>query len=133
MRRKANSSARFYVSKASGLEDMTREELADALLADEGLLPYSVQMHSACRAPYCLRARKGGDQPTCRFFFFPRPLFTDPVVTKEFNHKSWLFSPARNQGILNQCAPAITMCWMANTDIQPYDLTRGVGVYRQDA
>ena len=77
-----------------------------------------LQMHSACRAPYCLRRGKGGVQPTCRFLF-PRPLFTDPVVTKEINHKSWLFSPARNQATLNQCAPAITMGWMANTDIQP--------------
>ena len=46
MRRKANSSARFYVSKASGLKDMTREELTDALLADEGLLPYIVRQGS---------------------------------------------------------------------------------------
>jgi hypothetical protein len=76
-------------------------------------------MHSACRAPYCLRVRKGSDQaPVCRFFF-PRPLFTDPVVTKEIDHKAWLFSPARNQETLNQCAPVITMGWMANTDIQP--------------
>ena len=87
-----------------------------------------LQMHSACRAPYCLRAKKGGDQPTCRFFF-PRPLFMDPVVTKEINHKSWLFSPARNQEALNQCAPAITMGWMANTDIQPPTTLRAVLSY----
>jgi hypothetical protein len=49
----------------------------------------------------------------------PPPLFQDPVVTKEINHKGWLFSPARNQGNLNQCAPVVTMGWMANTDIQP--------------
>jgi ATP-dependent DNA helicase PIF1 len=78
-----------------------------------------LQMHSACRAPYCLRAKKGlNEPPTCRFFF-PRPLFTDPVVTKDINHKAWLFSPARNQETLNQCSPVITMGWMANTDIQP--------------
>ena len=87
-----------------------------------------LQMHSVCRAPYCLRAKKGGDQPACRFFF-PRPLFTGPVVTKEINHKSWLFSPARNQGALNQCAPAITMGWMANTDIQPPTTLRAVLSY----
>ena len=78
-----------------------------------------LQMHSACRASYCLRVPKGSDQPpTCRFFYL-RPLFQHAVVTKEINHKSWLFSPARNQGALNQCAPVITMGWMANTDIQP--------------
>jgi hypothetical protein len=43
MRRKANSSARFYVSKTSGLKDMSRNELGDALLADEGLLPQIVR------------------------------------------------------------------------------------------
>jgi hypothetical protein len=36
---KANSSTCFYVSKASGLKDLSRDELAEALLADEGLLP----------------------------------------------------------------------------------------------
>ena len=29
-----------------------------------------------------------------------------------------MFSPARNQASLNQCAPVIAMGWMANTDIQ---------------
>ena len=77
-----------------------------------------LQMHSTCRAPYCLRYKDGSLCPQCRFFF-PRPLFNAPVVTREINHKSWLFSPARNQGLLNQCAPAITIGWMANTDIQP--------------
>jgi ATP-dependent DNA helicase PIF1 len=74
-------------------------------------------MHSACRALYCLRVKK--DQPLACCFFFPRPLFLDLVVTRDINHKSWLFSPARNQGTLNQCAPVITMGWMANTNIQP--------------
>ena len=77
-----------------------------------------LQMHSTCRAPYCLRVNKETGHSYCRFFF-PRPLFTAPVVTKDINHKTWLFSPARNQGTLNQCSPPITMGWMANTDIQP--------------
>jgi hypothetical protein len=37
MRQKAGSLARFYVLKASGLKDMTREELIGALQADTGL------------------------------------------------------------------------------------------------
>ena len=78
-----------------------------------------LQIHSVCRGGYCLRVRKGSDGPAeCRFFF-PRPLFDIPVVTKAINHKSWLFSPCRNQGNLNQCASVITMGWMANIDIQP--------------
>jgi hypothetical protein len=88
-----------------------------------------LQMHSACRAPYCLRVKRGSDQPpTCRFFF-PRPLFLDPVVTRDINHKGWLFSPAQNQGTLNQCAPVIAMGWMANTDIQPPTDLRAVLSY----
>ena len=46
MRRKANSAVRFYVSKTSSLKDMTREELMDALLADERLLPHIVRQGS---------------------------------------------------------------------------------------
>jgi len=44
-----------------------------------------LQMHSTCRAPSCLRVKNGGDQPTCRFFF-PRPLFTEAVVTRVINY-----------------------------------------------
>lgn len=78
-----------------------------------------LQMHSVCRPGACLRVKKGEDKtPYCRFFF-PRPLFDDPVVTKDINHKSWLFSPARNIPDMNQCSAPITMGWMANTDIQP--------------
>lgn len=78
-----------------------------------------LQQHTTCRIPYCLRPKKGSDvPPTCRFFY-PRPLFPAPIITQEINHKSWLFSPARNQASFNQCSPVITMGWMANTDIQP--------------
>jgi ATP-dependent DNA helicase PIF1 len=77
-----------------------------------------LQVHSTCRVPYCLRLKRGSEVPSCRFFF-PRPLFPDPVVTQEINHKGWLFSPARNQANLNQCTPLLTVGWMANTDIQP--------------
>jgi len=77
-----------------------------------------LQMHSACRAPYCLRVKRGTERPSCRFFF-PRPLFPVAVVTKEINNGAWLFSPRRNQATVNQCTSAVTMGWMANTDIQP--------------
>ena len=46
MRQKAGSSARFYVSKASGLKDMSREELTDALQADTGLTAQIVRQGS---------------------------------------------------------------------------------------
>ena len=47
MRQKAGGSARFYVSKASGLKDLSRDELTEALLADEALLPQIVRQGSA--------------------------------------------------------------------------------------
>ena len=43
MRRKASNSARFYVSKASGLKDLNREELTEALQTDESLLSHIVR------------------------------------------------------------------------------------------
>jgi hypothetical protein len=46
MCRQVNSSALFYVSKASGLKDLSRDELTEALLADEGLLPQIVRQGS---------------------------------------------------------------------------------------
>jgi hypothetical protein len=43
---------------------------------------------------YCLRVKHESDgPPTCQFFF-PLKLFPEPIVTKEINNKSWLFSPA---------------------------------------
>jgi hypothetical protein len=72
-----------------------------------------------CRQRYCLHVRSGFDEPPRCRFFFPRELSPELVVTKKINHKSWLFSPVRNQVTLNQCSTVITMGWMANTDIQP--------------
>src|SRR6195952_492800 len=67
-----------------------------------------LQKHSRCTASYCLRTSRETQQSSCRFFF-PRPLFADAVVTRGINPKSWLFSPARNDPLLNQCIPAFTM------------------------
>jgi ATP-dependent DNA helicase PIF1 len=77
------------------------------------------QVHTQCKPSYCLRAKKNSSEPPKCRFFFPRPLFTDPVITKDINNKHWLFSPARNHGLMNQCSPVIAMGWRANTDIQP--------------
>jgi ATP-dependent DNA helicase PIF1 len=87
-----------------------------------------LQLHSACRPSYCLRTRKGDTQPSCRFFY-PRPLTLQAVVTKDINHKDYMFAPARNQSTLNQCLPVVTMGWMANTDIQPSLTLHGVLAY----
>ena len=46
MRQRAAGSARFYVSKNSGLKELSREELAEALEEDESLLPHIVRQGS---------------------------------------------------------------------------------------
>jgi hypothetical protein len=52
-------------------------------------------------------------------FSYSRKLFLELVVTKEINHKSWLFSLIQNQAYLNQYSIIIIIGWMANTNIQP--------------
>jgi ATP-dependent DNA helicase PIF1 len=84
-----------------------------------------LQLHSQCRPSYCLRRKKGDTTPCCRFFY-PRLLAQWPSLTKEINHRDYMFAPARNQAILNQSSPVITMGWMANTDIQPSVTLRAV-------
>ena len=83
------------------------------------------QQHNNCPGPACTRKHKETQEKSCRFFY-PRPCFDEATVTKDINHKSWMFGPKRNQGFLNQCSPAITMGWMANTDIQPATTLRAV-------
>ncbi|KAH9206468.1 hypothetical protein DL95DRAFT_416517 [Leptodontidium sp. 2 PMI_412] len=120
MRRKANSSARFYVSKASGLEDMTREELADALLADEGLLPYSVQPppDALSLSSTVLSTGKEGWRST------HLSLLLLPSTA--------VYGSSRDKG--DQSQVVVVLAGPEPRDPQPpYDLTRGVGVYRQDA
>jgi hypothetical protein len=46
MRQRAASAARFYVSKSSGLKDLNRENLSEALETDESLLPHIVRQGS---------------------------------------------------------------------------------------
>ncbi|KIX00539.1 uncharacterized protein Z518_10679 [Rhinocladiella mackenziei CBS 650.93] len=68
MRRRASNSARFYVSKASGLKDLTREALTEALLTDESLLPQIVRQGSALNGtrPFW-RNKRTGLQAQARF------------------------------------------------------------------
>jgi hypothetical protein len=76
------------------------------------------QVH-ICQLRYCLHVKHDSDGPLSCRFFYSQKLFLEPVVTREINHKSWLFLPVRNQAYLNQCSAIITMRWIANTNIQP--------------
>ena len=86
-----------------------------------------LQQHT-CSPAYCLRTKKGEAAARCRFFY-PRPLATRPAVTRSINQKSYTFAPVRNQAVLNQCAPVITLGWLANTDIQPSTTLDGILTY----
>ena len=59
IRRKASNSARFYVSKASGLKDLNREELTEALQTDESLLPQIVRQGSTLTGTRPFQRNKG--------------------------------------------------------------------------
>jgi hypothetical protein len=50
---------------------------------------------------------------------FPRAHTAEAAVTKEINHKSYIFGAGRNQEDLNPYCPLVTLGWLANTDLQP--------------
>lgn len=84
-----------------------------------------LQMHPPCTFPYCLRKIKGTDSMRCRFSF-PRQCRDHADCSKEVNDKKYKFLPRRNQELLNQAAPVMTLGWQANIDIQPATSQTGV-------
>ncbi|KAF6820018.1 hypothetical protein CSOJ01_01086 [Colletotrichum sojae] len=67
---------------------------------------------------YCQRKKKGTDVVACRFHF-PHPERPVPDVTKDFNLNHWIFVGRRNDEMLNHFSPALSVGWLANTDISP--------------
>ena len=59
-----------------------------------------LQQHSTCSLSYYLQKKKGSNSIQC-WFFYLWPLYTDLVVTKEVNEKSYIFALACNQLLLN--------------------------------
>jgi hypothetical protein len=77
MQRKTGKSARFYVSKSSGLKDLTREELAIALADDETLLPQIVRQGSGLTGTRPFWRNKSNSLHAIARFLLPRasPVF----------------------------------------------------------
>lgn len=75
-----------------------------------------VQRHLKHTPGYCLRKPESGGAAVSRFKF-PFPLVTSSQITK--TDGKWIFSPKRNDGLLNERNPFISQLWRANTDIQP--------------
>lgn len=76
-----------------------------------------VQIH-ACNRTYCLRKKKDSDVESCRFYF-PHAVTDTPSLTRGLNPRFWKFLPVRNDPRLNAYNRAISMGWLANTDITP--------------
>ena len=76
------------------------------------------QRHTQCTEAYCLRREKATGDLKCRFYF-PRELEEEATVTDKYNPRQWIFAPSRNDPILNQYCPAVTLGWLANTDMSP--------------
>ena len=60
MCQKAGSSACFYVSKASGLKNLSYKELTKALLTDKALLPQIVHQGSTLPSTHLFWKNKSG-------------------------------------------------------------------------
>ena len=81
-----------------------------------------------CSGGYCLRTKKGSKENICRFGF-PRSLQEISTVTVEPDRGFWSFAPQRNDSLLNQYNPVLTMAWMANTDVNPITSLQAVIQY----
>ena len=81
-----------------------------------------------CSGGYCLRTKKGSKEKICRFGF-PRSLQETSTVTVEPDRGFWSFAPQRNDSLLNQYNPVLTMAWMANTDVNPITSLQAVIQY----
>ena len=77
MYQKAGGSARFYISKASGLKDLSQDELTEALLTDKALLLQIVQQGSALTGTCLYWRNKSNHLQAQACFLSPRmsPVF----------------------------------------------------------
>jgi ATP-dependent DNA helicase PIF1 len=69
---------------------------------------------------YCLRKKRGSEERTCRFYY-PQEERDEPVVFRDplRNPQHFTFFAERNDSLLHKYNRAITMGWLANTDISP--------------
>ena len=66
------------------------------------------QRHTVCTDSYCLRKIKGTDRKACRFDF-PRLPQETAAVTRDINPLYWMFTPQRNDSLLNPYIASVTM------------------------
>ena len=74
-----------------------------------------VQNH-VCDSVYCQRKNRRTNETSCRFYF-PRNYRNSAEFTTQMNPNVWTFAAQRNDQNLNPYNRAISLIWMANTDI----------------
>jgi hypothetical protein len=74
MRRKSAKSARYYVSKASNMASLNREELGDALNSDPNLLPQIVRQGSSLTGTHPFWKNRGASLQAQAWFLTPQML-----------------------------------------------------------
>jgi hypothetical protein len=115
MRRKANISAHFYVSKAYGLKDLTLDELAEVLLRDEGLLPHVVRQSSDLRGTRQYWKNKGNSlQPQARFSRPACHLFLLPIARPICNGRTLTTSKIDDGNKIQRYLPPVVEIWDAD-------------------
>ncbi|THU99707.1 hypothetical protein K435DRAFT_639769, partial [Dendrothele bispora CBS 962.96] len=79
-----------------------------------------VQRHKICSS-YCLRRRKVSGQADpeqyCHFEF-PKELRNEAGFATDSKNRVH-FEPRRNDALVNSYNPALSLGWLANTDIKP--------------
>ena len=80
----------------------------------------SVERHTRCNAAYCLRRKKAGEEPSCRFGY-PQELREETGVTFEEISEDKIRATLvtkRNDGRLNSHNRVMLQHWRANVDLQ---------------
>ena len=86
------------------------------MLAELGHILNSCQRYSKCITPYCKRFSKILDRDIYRFRF-PFKYIDLPRLIRREDSKYQTFEPIRNDSYMGKYNPAVTIAWLANTDI----------------
>ena len=77
-----------------------------------------VQTHKG-NSRYCLKKNPRTKETKCQFYF-PRPFRNSPEFTKDMDPEVYRFAAKRNDQNLNQYNRAISLTWLANTNISVF-------------